>query len=98
MIIGKQFRNKDTQEVVLEEDSRDYALEQLGIMHNNILCINLTGKNGELTKDQYEMLDMLVEWYYSGAEWEVEDIVDDYNDNDYEIMNGQEYYRVNLFN
>lgn len=89
MIGGKYYRNINTKEIVLEEDAKDYVLDKLGI------TITPKGKNGEYILEQLEMLDTIVEWYFS--DWEE---IEEYEDegNVFELIAEENYYDNKLFN
>lgn len=63
---GKGYRNITTNEIVLEEDAKEYALTELGLMNNGKLVIVPRGNNGEYTIEQINNIQETVEWFYSG--------------------------------
>ena len=74
----KVYENTKTKEQVYEEDAQEYALDQLGIK------IQPKGKNGEYTTEQFELIETIIEWYFSGN-W-VEEIIQDEYEQDYEAI------------
>ena len=75
----KQYVNMNTDEVVYEEEAKDYVLEKLG------LTMKPVGKDGVLTNEQIEFIDQFVNWYFSGN-WTEERVKDeDIPDLEYEL-------------
>lgn len=69
----KCYRNTTTDEVVYEEEAKEYALTKLGLMNNGKLTVIPRGENGTYTMQQLENLDETVDWFFSG-EWYREEI------------------------
>ena len=57
-----QYRNMNTNEIVIEEEAEEYVKEKLGIK------IEPIGKFSTYTQEQIEFITEFVEWYFSG-EW-----------------------------
>lgn len=79
---GKGYRNITTNEIVLEEDAKEYALTELGLMDNGKLVIVPRGKNGEYTLEQINNIQETVEWFFSGN-WIEEHIKEQEYEEDY---------------
>lgn len=73
MVKCKVYRNIKTKEIIFEDDAKDFALDSIGVK------ITPKGKNGELTIEQLDMINMLVDWYYD-ADW----IMEQYEEEDEE--------------
>ncbi len=82
----KCYRNMTTDEVVYKEESKDYALTQLGIMKNGKLVIIPRGQNGEYTVEQLENIESTVEWFFSGN-WIEEEIKEAEEPSVFELIN-----------
>lgn len=78
-----------TNEIVYKEDAQEYALDQLGIK------IEPKGRNGEYTKEQYECLFAITEWYFSG-DW-IEDYIEEDEGNIFELIKEENEYNDKLF-
>ena len=65
-----QYREISTNETVLEEETKDYVLDRLG------LTVTPKGKNGEMTLEQLENVEETVDWFFSGN-WIKEEIEED---------------------
>ena len=75
----KCYRKMRTKEIVLEDEAREYALTELGLINNGKLVIIPKGKNGEYTIEQLDNLDATVDWFYSG-DWYEDEIYDTENE------------------
>lgn len=84
MMNGKVYRNIKTREIVFEEDAKDYALDNIGVK------ITPKGQNGELTVEQLDIIDILVDWYYD-PDWIMEQYEED-EGNVFELINEHCYY------
>lgn len=62
----KYYRNITTDEVVYEEDSKEYALQELGLMDKGKLVVIPKGKNGTYTEKQENNIKETIEWFFSG--------------------------------
>ena len=60
------YRNVKTNEFVFKEDAEEYVLDTLGI------TITPKGKNGEMTQEQMEVIEEIIEWFFSGNWYEDE--------------------------
>jgi hypothetical protein len=65
-----QYKQIHTNEIILEEEATEYALEKLGI------TVTPKGKNGENTLEQTEFIETFTEWYFSGN-WIKEEVEED---------------------
>lgn len=74
-----QYREINTNEIIEDFMAEDYALKKLG------LKIEPQGKNGELTVEQLEFKDLIIDWFFSGN-WIKEELEED-EDEDYEDIN-----------
>ena len=63
-----QYRHMQTDEIVLEEEAKEYVKEKLGIQD-----LIPKGRFGTLTKEQLDYVEETIEWYFSG-EWIKEEI------------------------
>lgn len=63
----KCYRNMTTDEVVYEEEAKEYVLDRLGI------AVTPKGKNGEMTVEQIENIESTIDWFFSGN-WIKEEI------------------------
>ena len=87
----KYYKNKKTKEIVLEDDAKDFALTQLGLMQNGDLCIKTRDKkSGWYTLEQLDMINMLVDWYYD-VDWIMEQAEEE-EGNIFELINEECYY------
>ena len=85
-----QYRELSTNEIVVEDDLKDYALDKLGI------TMTPKGKNGELTLEQTEFIEEFVNWYFSGN-WIKEEIEDeDIPDLEEDLEIADKIYQENL--
>ncbi len=64
-----QYREINTNEIIEDFMAEDYALKKLG------LKIEPQGKNGELTVEQLEFKDLIIDWFFSGN-WIKEEVKD----------------------
>lgn len=62
-----QYKNMNTNEVVIEGEAEEYVKEKLGIK------IEPVGKFGTYTEEQTECINEFVEWYFS-VEWIKEEV------------------------
>lgn len=63
----KYYKEFNTDKIVYENDAEAYALDKLGI------TVTARGKHGEMTTEQIELINDIVEWFFSGnwiTEWE----------------------------
>lgn len=84
------YRNMQTDEIVNEEDWEDYALEKLGI------TVQPNGKNGELTTEQVELIETIIEWYFSDNWIKEEEEDEDRFDLEEELEIADRIYQDNL--
>lgn len=84
------YRNMQTDEIVNEEDWEDYALEKLGI------TVQPNGKNGELTTEQVEIIETIIEWYFSDSWIKEEEEDEDRFDLEEELEIADRIYQDNL--
>lgn len=82
----KIYKHMNTGEVVFEEDTQDYAMDQLGI------TVTPKGKNGELTQEQIDFISEFTEWFFSGN-WFIEDEEDEEEDDNEWEDDREERYR-----
>lgn len=80
----KVYRNVKTNEFVFKEDAEEYVLDTLGI------TITPKGKNGEMTQEQMEVIEEIIEWFFSGN-W-YEDKIENNGSNIAELINEHCYY------
>lgn len=83
-MVRKVYRNAKTKEIVFEEDAEEYVLDDLGI------TITPKGKNGEMTQEQMEVIEEIIEWFFSGN-WYEDEIQED-ESNIAELINEDCYY------
>lgn len=57
------YENTDTNEMVYEEDWKDYAMKELGIK------IQPKGKGDTYTKVQVEFMEEFTDWFFSDSCW-----------------------------
>lgn len=76
-MIRKIYRNSYLKEFIYEDDAKEYALTQLGLMENGELRIIPMGRNGEYTLEQLDNINETVNWYFSGN-WYEDEIEEDF--------------------
>lgn len=76
----KCYRNMTTDEVVYEEEAKDYVLNRLGI------TVTPRGKNGEMTVEQLDNIEETVKWFFSGN-WIEEEVKEVEEPNIFELIN-----------
>lgn len=76
-MIRKIYRNSYLKEFIYEDDAKEYALTQLGLMENGELRIIPRGRNGEYTLEQLDNINETVNWYFSGN-WYEDEIEEDF--------------------
>lgn len=82
---GKVYKNMKTKETIFEEDAKEYALTELGLMKDGELIIIPKGKYGEYTLEQLDNIEETVKWFYSGN-WYEEEIEENDEEDYYAVM------------
>lgn len=80
----KFYKNITNNKIVYEDEAEEYVLDQLGI------TVTPKGKNGEMTQEQMEVIEEIIEWFFSGN-W-YEDKIENNESNIAELINEHCYY------
>lgn len=80
----KFYKNITNNKIVYEDEAEEYVLDQLGI------TVTPKGKNGEMTQEQMEVIEEIIEWFFSGN-W-YEDKIESNESNIIELINEHCYY------
>ena len=85
----KYYINEKTKEKVYEDDWQNYVMKHYGL---TILPI---GKHAELSKEQYELIDMITAWHFDDWDWTFKEEIDAL-ENNYESVMEDKLYEENL--